>query len=95
METPEPPSLGLSVTVTSESAKPVGTPDAVVTGAVLSTRREAMTLGLLTLPALSVTVTRTSYMPSVAPVVFQLAVYGAVVALATPVQVFAPAGEIS
>ena len=58
--TPEPPSVGLSVTVTSVAEKPAGTPDAVVTGGVLSTRRAVTTLGVLTLPAASVTVARTS-----------------------------------
>ena len=59
--TPEPPvSVGLSVTVTSVAEKPAGTPVAVVTGFVLSTRREPITLGVLSLPAASRTVTRMS-----------------------------------
>ena len=58
--TPEPASLGLSVTVTSVEEKPDGTPEAVVTGFVLSTRRELIPLGLLSLPAASRTVTRMS-----------------------------------
>jgi hypothetical protein len=68
---PEPPSLGLSETVTPLDCQLPGALWPVL-GAVLSTRRPATTLEVAWFPATSATTTRRSYRPSGTEVVAQV-----------------------